>query len=123
MSLISKVLLLLMTLSCVNSAYAASEQMKGSPQTLREHYDLQEGKRLYEQYCRFCHGEQGKGKAFDVTPPPADLTSPAVQQKSDFDLTQIIHGGEQGTAMGAWKWALSDKDKQNVLQYIRSLAR
>ena len=123
MSLISKVLLLLMTLSCVNSAYAASEQMKGSPQTLREHYDLQEGKRLYEQYCRFCHGEQGKGKAFDVTPPPADLTSPAVQQKSNFELAQIIHGGEQGTAMGAWKWALSDKDKQNVLQYIRSLAR
>ncbi len=123
MSLISRVLLLLMTLSCVNSAYAASEQMKGSPQTLREHYDLQEGKRLYEQYCRFCHGEQGKGKAFDVTPPPADLTSPTVQEKSDFDLTQTIHGGEQGTAMGAWKWALSDKDKQNVLQYIRSLAR
>jgi mono/diheme cytochrome c family protein len=112
-----------MTLLCVNAAYAASEQMKGGPQTLREHYDLQEGKRLYEQYCRFCHGEQGKGKAFDVTPPPADLTSPAVQQKSDYELTQIIHGGEQGTAMGAWKWALSDKDKQNVLQYIRSLAR
>ena len=123
MSLISRVLLLLMTLSCVNSTYAVSEQMKGSPQTLREHYDLQEGKRLYEQYCRFCHGDQGKGKAFDVTPPPADLTSPTVQEKSDFDLTQTIHGGEQGTAMGAWKWALSDKDKQNVLQYIRSLAR
>jgi mono/diheme cytochrome c family protein len=123
MSLISRVLLLLMTLSCVNSAYAASEQMKKSPQTLREHYDLQEGKRLYEQYCRFCHGEQGKGKAFDVTPPPADLTSPTVQEKSDFDLTQTIHGGEQGTAMGAWKWTLSDKDKLNVLQYIRSLAR
>jgi len=113
----------LLVLSCQPVAHAASEQMKGSPQTLREHYDLQEGKRLYEQYCRFCHGEQGKGKAFDVTPPPADLTSPTVQEKSDFDLTQTIHGGEQGTAMGAWKWTLSDKDKQNVLQYIRSLAR
>ena len=123
MSLISRVLLFLMTLSCVNSTYAASEQMKGSPQTLREHYTLQEGKRLYEQYCRFCHGEQGKGKAFDVTPPPADLTSPTVQKKSDFDLTQTIHGGEQGTAMGAWKWALSDMDKQNVLLYIRWLGR
>jgi len=113
----------LLVLSCQPVAYAASEQMKGSPQTLREHYNLQEGKRLYEQYCRFCHGEQGKGKAFDVTPPPADLTSPTVQQKSDFELTQIIHGGEQDTVMGAWKWALSDKDKQNVLQYIRALAR
>lgn len=123
MSLISRVLLLLMALSCVNSAYAVSEQKTGDTKTLREHYDLQEGKRLYEQYCRFCHGEQGKGKAFDVTPPPADLTSPAVQQKSDFELTQIIHSGEQGTAMGAWQWALSDKDKQNILQYIRWLAR
>ncbi len=113
----------LLVLSCQPVAYAASEQMKRSPQTLREHYDLQEGKRLYEQYCRFCHGDQGKGNAFDVTPPPADLTSPTVQEKSDFDLAQTIHGGEQGTAMGAWKWTLSDKDKQNVLQYIRSLAR
>ena len=123
MSSRSIVLSLLFTLSCVTLAEAVSEQSSGSQKALRDYYDLQEGKRLYEQYCRFCHGEQGKGKAFDVTPPPADLTSPAVQQKSDFDLTQIIHGGEQGTAMGAWKWTLSDKDKQNVLQYIRSLAR
>ena len=117
------VLGVLLILSCQTVARAASEQMKGSPQTLREHYDLQEGKRLYEQYCRFCHGELGKGKAYDVTPPPADLTSPSVQKKSDAELTQIIHGGERGTAMGAWKWALSEKDKQNVLLYIRRLAR
>ena len=123
MSSRSMVLSVLFTLFCLGGAHAASEESSGSQKALREHYDLQEGKRLYEQYCRFCHGEQGKGKAFDVTPPPADLTSPAVQQKSDFDLTQTIHGGEQGTAMGAWKWTLSDKDKQNVLQYIRWLAR
>ncbi|CUS35169.1 c-type cytochrome [Candidatus Nitrospira nitrificans] len=122
MSSRSMVLSVLFTLFCLGGAHAASEE-SSSQKALREHYDLQEGKRLYEQYCRFCHGEQGKGKAFDVTPPPADLTSPAVQQKSDFDLTQIIHGGEQGTAMGAWKWTLSDRDKQNVLRYIRSLAQ
>jgi mono/diheme cytochrome c family protein len=114
------VLSLFLVLSCVPLAHAGSEQ-KSSEKALREHYDLQVGKQLYEQYCRFCHGEQGKGQGFDVTPPPADLTSPAVQKKSDFELTQTIHGGEQGTAMGAWKWVLSDKDKQNVLQYIRWL--
>lgn len=123
MSSRSIVLSVLFTLSCLSGVYAAPEQGSGSQKALREYYDVREGKRLYEQYCRFCHGEQGKGKAFDVTPPPADLTSPTVQEKSDFDLAQTIHGGEQGTAMGAWKWALSDKDKQNVLQYIRSLAR
>jgi mono/diheme cytochrome c family protein len=104
-------------------ACATSKGESRHAEALREHYDLQEGKRLYEQNCRFCHGDQGKGNAYDVTPPPADLTSPAVQQKSDAELAQTIHEGERGTAMGSWKWELSEKDKQNVLQYIRWLAR
>jgi mono/diheme cytochrome c family protein len=113
----------LLVLSGELVAHAASEQKNSSGQALREHYDLQEGKRLYEQHCRFCHGEQGKGKAYDVTPPPADLTSSAVQKKSNADLTQTIHEGERGTAMGSWKWALSEKEKEHVLLYIRWLAR
>ncbi|HMS86222.1 MAG TPA: cytochrome c [Nitrospira sp.] len=96
---------------------------QSSEKALREHYDLQEGKRLYGEYCRFCHGEQGRGQAFDIIPPPADLTSPAVQQKSDTQLTQTIHEGERGTAMGSWKWALSKEEKQHVLLYIRWLAQ
>ena len=115
-------LFVVLAVSCTPFVHAASEQ-KSDEKALREYYDLQEGKRLYEQYCRFCHGDQGKGKAFDVTPPPADLTSQAVQKKSDFELAKTIHGGEQGTAMGAWKWALSEKEKQNVLLYIRWLSR
>ncbi|OQW32757.1 MAG: hypothetical protein A4E19_05205 [Nitrospira sp. SG-bin1] len=122
MSSRSMVLSLVVALSCVLATNAFAEE-KSSQKALREHYDLQDGKRLYEQYCRFCHGEQGKGKAYEVTPPPADLTSSAVQKKSDAELTQIIHGGERGTAMGAWQWVLSEKDKQNVLLYIRSLVR
>jgi len=122
MAFISTVVLLLMALWCVNLAYAASDQ-KSSEKALREHYDLREGKRLYEQNCRFCHGEQGKGQGFDVTPPPADLTSPAVQKKSDAELAQTIHEGERGTAMGAWKWTLSEKEKQHILLYIRWLGR
>jgi mono/diheme cytochrome c family protein len=110
------------TLLSVTVSHAVAE-VKSSEKALREHYDLQEGKRLYGQYCRFCHGEQGKGKAYDVTPPPADLTSPAVQKKSNVELAQTIHEGERGTAMGAWKWTLSEKEKQYVLLYIRWLAR
>jgi mono/diheme cytochrome c family protein len=113
----------LLVLSGESLAHAASEQKNSSGQALREHYDLQEGKRLYEQYCRLCHGDQGKGKAYDVTLLPADLTSPAVQKKSDADLTQTFHEGERGTAMGSWKWALSEKEKEHVLLYIRGLAR
>jgi len=108
---------------CLSLAYATSRGESSNAKALREHYDLQEGKRLYEQYCRFCHGDQGKGNAYDVTPLPADLTSAAVQQKSDAELTQTIHEGERGTAMGSWKWELSEKDKQDILLYIRRLAR
>ena len=123
MSARSITIVVILTLLSFPPAYATSEGEISNAKTLREHYDLQEGKLIYEQYCRFCHGEQGKGNAYDVTPSPADLTSPAVQQKSDAELTQTIHEGERGTAMGSWKWALSEKDKQNVLEYIRWLAR
>jgi mono/diheme cytochrome c family protein len=118
----SKVLSLLLVLSCMTGPQAVAEQ-QSSEKALRDYYDLQEGQRLYEQYCRFCHGAQGKGNAFDVTPPPADLTALAVQKKSDYELTQTIHEGERGTAMGSWKWALSEKEKQHILLYIRRLAR
>jgi cytochrome c len=66
---------LLLALSCLSPAQVSSGQASDE-RALREYYDLEEGKRLYGQYCRFCHGEEGKGKAYDqVTPPPADLTS------------------------------------------------
>ena len=120
------VLALLLVLSSETPASATSERKVSkvsTEQTLHEYYDLQEGKRLYGQYCQFCHGEQGKGNAYDVTPPPADRTSSAVQKKSDYELTETIHEGERGTAMGSWKWALSEKEKQHVLRYIRLLAR
>ena len=115
-------LCLFLVLPCLSVADAGAAQ-QSSEKALREHYDLQEGKRLYGEYCRFCHGELGKGHAFNVTPPPADLTSPAVQRKSDIELTQTIHEGERGTAMGSWKWALSKEEKQHILLYIRWLAQ
>ena len=120
----SRVVLLFLFLVLPSLPFAdASAEQRSSENALREHYDLQEGKRLYGEYCRFCHGEQGKSHAFDVNPPPADLTSPTVQQKSDTELTKTIHEGERGTAMGSWKWALSKEQKQYVLLYIRWLAQ
>ena len=115
-------LFLFLVLPCVPFTDANAEQKSGE-KALREHFDLQEGKRLYGEYCRFCHGEQGRGQAFAVTPPPTDLTSFAVQRKSDTELTEMIHEGERGTAMGSWKWALTKEDKQHVLLYIRWLAQ
>jgi mono/diheme cytochrome c family protein len=123
MSARSIALALLLALPYLAPAPAAAGQASDE-MALRAFYDLEEGKRLYGQYCQFCHGERGKGKAYNlVSPPPPDLTAPAVQRKSDADLAKVIHEGEQGTAMGAWKWTLSEREKQNVLLYLRQLAR
>ncbi len=86
--------------------------------------DTSKGKRLYEENCLVCHGQGGKGDGYRVlNPPPADLTSPSVQKKLDADLFKTIHDGRPNTAMGAWKWALSDEEAREVLAYVRSLSR
>lgn len=62
-----------------------------------------------------CHGRGGNGDAYRVpNPPPADLTSPAVQQKLDADLLKTIHDGRPNTAMGTWKWVLSGEEAREV---------
>jgi cytochrome c553 len=104
-------------------AFGQSGKTSGGD-AFRQYYDWHRGKHIYEEYCQFCHGERGKGKGYPLlVPPPADLTDPAVQTKSDADLQKIIHGGAPGTSMGAWNWALSEQDKHDVLLYIRWLAR
>jgi mono/diheme cytochrome c family protein len=86
--------------------------------------ELENGKRLYQEHCMVCHGRGGKGDGNrSLNPPPADLTSPSVQQKADADLLMTIHQGRPNTAMGAWKWVLSNEETREVLAYVRSLSR
>lgn len=71
-----------------------------------------------------CHGRGGKGDGYRLfNPPPADLTSPAVQEKLDAALLKTIHEGRPNTAMGTWKYVLSSEEARDVLAYVRSLSR
>jgi mono/diheme cytochrome c family protein len=82
------------------------------------------GKKLYEKYCLACHGPQGKGDGYTrFDPPPADLTSNDVLLKPDSRLLKSIHEGRPNTAMGAWKWTLSEEATRDVLAYILTLPR
>lgn len=82
------------------------------------------GREIYVNTCIRCHGIDGKGAGgIRLNPPPADLTSAAVQQRLDAALFTRIHDGKPNTAMGAWKHALTDDEIWDVLAYVRTLLR
>ncbi len=80
------------------------------------------GKVLFTNLCIRCHGVDGKGDAYmKFNPPVADLSSPAVQRQLDASLMKAIHDGRKNTAMGAWKFVLSDEEIRDVTAYVRVL--
>lgn len=83
--------------------------------------DAVSGREIYVNTCILCHGIDGKGvRGLTFVPPPADLTSPEVQNRLDGTLFRRIHDGKPNTAMGAWKHALSDEEIWDVLAYVRT---
>jgi len=82
----------------------------------------QRGELVYRQVCLACHGLDGKGGGYkNLTPPPADLTAATVQQKLDVTLYRTVHEGRKDTAMGAWKFSLTEQEIRDVLAYVRKL--
>lgn len=84
----------------------------------------EKGKGIYQRLCTACHGKAGKGEGYTLfDPPPADLQAPATQKKSDEELLEIIRNGHPNTAMGTWKYALSEQEIQDVLAYLRQFGK
>lgn len=89
--------------------------------SMSDNPDVVEGKRIYVEMCKTCHGADGRGLgAMAFNPPAADLTSADVQAKLDSRLYNSIHEGRSNTAMGAWKHSLSPKEVLDVMSYIRT---
>lgn len=85
---------------------------------------VEKGKGLYQRLCSACHGKSGKEEAYPLfDPPPADLKSPATQNKTDEALLETIRNGHPNTAMGTWKYALKEEEMRDVLMYIRTLGK
>lgn len=93
---------------------------------------LTDGAQAYVQYCRACHGDQGKGDgpaARGLRPPPRDFTLgvfkfasvPAGTLPVDADLHRIVRGGLHGTAMLAWD-GVPEAKLQEIVQYIKTFS-
>lgn len=84
---------------------------------------LKEGKALYASYCTPCHGNRGKGDgpgSAALNPKPADHTSAKVQKETDGSLFWKISEGHN--AMPKWKNVLTETQRWELVNYIRTLS-
>ncbi len=95
--------------------------------------DTTAGKTVYVKWCAGCHGDNGAGDgqgARHMIPPPRDFTgaiyqirsTPSGQLPTDADLLRSLDEGLPGTAMPGWKSRLSDRQRRDVLAYIKTFS-
>src|SRR5436190_2953672 len=95
--------------------------------------DTSAGKTVYVKWCAGCHGDNGAGDgpgAKHMIPPPRDFTgaiypirsTPSGQVATDADLLRSIDEGLGGTAVPGWKTRLSDRQRRDVLAYIKTFS-
>jgi copper transport protein len=84
------------------------------------------GQALFTTNCVPCHGVTGKGDGpvgLTLNPRPADLTQHAIPGiHTDAQLFEWITNGFPGSRMPAFKSTLSDTDRWNLVNFIRTLA-
>lgn len=83
-----------------------------------------EGKKIYVQFCVTCHGTKGKGDGIaapGLPKRPADHTSDFVQKQTDGAIFWIITEGN--TPMPTYKKVLTESQRWQVVNYIRTLAK
>ena len=82
------------------------------------------GRAMFRERCVACHGERGRGDGpagVTLDPKPADLVL-HVPQHSDGELYYMISVGFPGTGMPAWRSLLSERDRWELVHYLRVLA-
>jgi mono/diheme cytochrome c family protein len=92
--------------------------------------DIEQGRLIYRENCAPCHGDSGKGDgvgARSLPVRPADHTNGALMSaRTDAFLRDIIAkgGGAMGLSsfMPAWQGVFKEKEIQDLVGYIRSLA-
>jgi cytochrome c oxidase cbb3-type subunit 2 len=95
--------------------------------------DTTAGRAVYVKWCAGCHGETGAGDgsaAAHMLPRPRDFTgalfkirtTASGQLPTDADFMQAIDLGLPGTAMPGWKSRLSDRERRDVMAYIKTFS-
>jgi len=83
---------------------------------------IKEGQQIFKQRCVVCHGQEGKGDgpgSRALEPKPANLPSEKVQGQTDGEIFWKISNGRG--PMVAWKNILSEENRWNLVNYVRTL--
>ncbi|MDH3257275.1 MAG: cytochrome c/FTR1 family iron permease, partial [Nitrospinota bacterium] len=113
--------------NAINSGILNKFNIKLS-QTPSELVSLDNGRTLYMNNCKVCHGIQGKGDgpiASQLDPKPAVLADPQLtgdEFSKPYDNFQIINVGIANTAMVGWADQFSEKELWDVTYFIRSFS-
>jgi mono/diheme cytochrome c family protein len=109
------------TMRCLSIVALASLPVAGTASAAPAG-DAAAGKAVYTKKCASCHGEKGEGKeaiAKMMKVQMKALGSKEVQAKSDDELKKDT---TQGFGKMKGVQGLSDKDAENLIAYVRSLA-
>ena len=85
---------------------------------------IKEGKDLYAQHCKSCHGAKGKGdgsKAEKIDISCGDFSSGEYAKVSDGEAYWKTTEGRK--PMPSYKEKLSDNERWAVINYVRSLGK
>ena len=86
------------------------------------HADEKAGADVYKGKCALCHGPDGKGQTpMGKNLKLRDLGSDDVQKAHDSEMKTLIENGKN--KMPAFKGKLTDKQIEDVIQYVRSLKK
>lgn len=104
-----------------------------APEAFAAAGDAKNGEAIYQKKCKWCHGKEGgadgPGAKFMI-PPPRDFTLGMYKYKGsgpksdlvrDEDLFNIITKGMPGTAMPAWEDVFSEKERWDLVAYVKAL--
>jgi mono/diheme cytochrome c family protein len=126
-----KLIIVLFIGLCFNNAFSQSRKFPSPPSANSIVNPVKgngeatlEGKKIYTLYCATCHGSKGKGDGIaapGLSRPPADHTSDFVQKQTDGALFWIITEGNN--PMPTYKTTLTETQRWQVVNYIRTLAK
>ena len=88
--------------------------------------EVVDAKQIYGKRCALCHGADGKGDGpagAALTPPPTNFTEPDYWQTTNAEeIRNAIRKGKRGTAMVPFRGALSTKQIDTLVAYLKGFA-